>query len=48
MLYIKDWQMNWSVSREEITDGASSVTVRAVDIKRNISAPVVVALGGAR
>ena len=40
MLYIKDWQMDWSVPREEITDGASSVTVRAVDIKRNISAPV--------
>ena len=30
-----------------LTDGASSVTVVAVDIKRNTSAPVVVALGGA-
>ena len=40
MLYIKDWQMDWSVPREALTDGASSVTVLAVDIKRNISAPV--------
>ena len=35
MLYIKDWQMDWSVPREALTDGASSVTVAAVDIKRN-------------
>ena len=47
MLYIKDWRMDWSVPREALTDGASSVTVRAVDIKRNTSAPVVVALDGA-
>ena len=46
MLYIKGWQMDWSVPREALTDGASSVTVAAVDIKRN-SSPVVVALGGA-
>ena len=36
MLHIKDWQMDWSVPREALTDGASSVTVAAVDIKRNI------------
>ncbi len=47
MLYIKDWQMDWSVPREALTDGASSVTVHAVDIKRNISAPRVVTLGRA-
>ena len=47
MLYIKDWQMDWSIPRQALTDGASSVTVRAVDIKRNISAPRVVRLDGA-
>ena len=40
--------MDWSVPREALTDGASSVTVAAVDIKRNsLGAPIVVALGGA-
>ena len=32
--------MDWSVPREALTDGASSVTVAAVDIKRNASAPL--------
>jgi hypothetical protein len=47
MLYIEGWQMDWSVPREALTDGASSVRVVAVDIKRNASAPIVLALGGA-
>ena len=31
--------MDWRVPREALTDGASSVTVVAVDIKRNTSSP---------
>jgi len=45
MMHIKDWQMDWSVPREALTDGATSVTMRAVDIKGTISAPVTVSLG---
>jgi hypothetical protein len=47
MAYIKGWRMDWSIPREALTDGATSVTVTAVDIKRKRSAPLVVSLGAA-
>ena len=34
MLYIKDWRMDWRIPRSALTNGASSVRVVAVDIKR--------------
>ena len=48
LLYIKNWRMDWRIPRSALTDGASSVRVVAVDIKRNTSAPAVVSLGGSQ
>ena len=47
-LYIKNWRMGWMIPRSALTDGARSVTVVAVDIKGNASAPAVVSLGGSQ